>query len=132
GVAHLRPVERDPHGALVEGPVVGDVGEVEPLHLPPGGGVERLGDHGPFLAHPPPAPRRPRPPSGVHWRKYPHESSSYFLQRRWLGADGRSCDVACWARGSGSRCSPCWPAPSPASRRRRRRRRSGWWTVRVG
>src|SRR5699024_4464304 len=71
GVTHLRPVERDPHhrqvpdigapwlaGALrsaatgastgaastVHAPVVGDVGEIKPGHLPPAGGVEDLRD----------------------------------------------------------------------------------------
>ena len=35
GVAYLRPVKGDPyHGRLV-GPVIGDVGEVEPFHLVP-------------------------------------------------------------------------------------------------
>src|SRR3712207_19220 len=43
GVAHLGPVERDPHGAGVDGAVVGDVGEVEPGHGMPGRGVEELG-----------------------------------------------------------------------------------------
>jgi hypothetical protein len=41
-VAHLRPVERDAYGALVERPVVGDVGEVEALDLRPRRGVEDL------------------------------------------------------------------------------------------
>ena len=40
GVAHLGPVEGHPHRAVVERAVVGDVGEVEPVHLPPRVGVE--------------------------------------------------------------------------------------------
>src|SRR6185295_17425884 len=44
-VAHLRPVERDAHGAGVDGAVVGDVGEVEAGDRLPRGGVEDLGDH---------------------------------------------------------------------------------------
>ena len=44
-VAHLRPVERDPHGAVLDGTVVRDVVEVEAGHLVPRGGVEDLGDH---------------------------------------------------------------------------------------
>jgi hypothetical protein len=35
GVAHLRPVERDPHRPLVHRPVVGDVGEAEPFDFLP-------------------------------------------------------------------------------------------------
>jgi hypothetical protein len=36
GVAYLRSVECDPHGALVDRPVVGDVGEIlEPVDDPP-------------------------------------------------------------------------------------------------
>src|SRR5690606_23838494 len=43
GVAHLGPVEGDPHAAQLDVPVVGDVGEVEALHLAPLCGVERVG-----------------------------------------------------------------------------------------
>ena len=46
GVAHLRPVERDPHGAEAAGAVVGHVGEREPAHGLPGAGIEQCGDHG--------------------------------------------------------------------------------------
>jgi hypothetical protein len=46
GVADLGPVERDAHGTHVEGPVVGDVGQVvEARHRGPGVGVEQGGDH---------------------------------------------------------------------------------------
>lgn len=38
GIAHFRPVERDAHGALVDMPVIGDVGEV----LEPGDGPPQL------------------------------------------------------------------------------------------
>ncbi len=49
GVAHLGPVEGDPHRPVLHGAVVGDVGEVEVRHLLPGGLVEQLGNHGPSL-----------------------------------------------------------------------------------
>jgi hypothetical protein len=46
-VEHVGPVERDPHGAVRAGAVVGDVGEVlEAGHLVPGGRVEGLGHTG--------------------------------------------------------------------------------------
>ncbi len=41
GVAHLGPVERDAHRAGVDGPVVGDVGELEALDVAPGVGIEQ-------------------------------------------------------------------------------------------
>ena len=46
GVAHLGPVERDPHGSDVAGAVVGDVGETEAGDLVPPLRPERIG-HGP-------------------------------------------------------------------------------------
>ena len=50
GVADLRAVEGDAHRPLIDGAVIRDVGEVEPLHGRPGGGVEELADHEPMLA----------------------------------------------------------------------------------
>src|SRR5262249_18296643 len=44
-VAHLRPIERDPHRSLIHRSVIGDVGEIEPLNAVPGGWIEKLGDH---------------------------------------------------------------------------------------
>src|SRR5699024_1018188 len=75
GVADLRAVDRDPHhrqvsrGArAVHAAVVGDVGEIEPLHLAPTAGVEQLGHLGRNrIAHPPYC--RPPGPSagGLRW-----------------------------------------------------------------
>ncbi len=48
-VAHLGPVEGDPHAAQVPGPVVGDVGEPETRDLLPRRGVEDLGHLGTVL-----------------------------------------------------------------------------------
>jgi endonuclease/exonuclease/phosphatase family metal-dependent hydrolase len=67
GVAHLGPVEGDPDDAGVDGPVVGDVGEVEPLDRLPRRAVEDLGDvvaggHDPNLA-PGPAAHGRSPPT---------------------------------------------------------------------
>ena len=45
-IAHLGPVERDPYRPLVDCPVIGEVGEVEPVDRLPGGRVEELGDRG--------------------------------------------------------------------------------------
>ena len=72
-VAHLRPVERDPHGAVLDRPVVGQVLQVlEPRHLPPGRGVEQLGDGA--LGHAPEAMPRPRAePSAPRFRPEPVE-----------------------------------------------------------
>ena len=42
-VTHLGPVERDPHRALIDGSVVGDVLELESVHRLPAIGVEQLG-----------------------------------------------------------------------------------------
>ena len=42
GVAHFGPMERHPHRSLVNGAVIGDVGEVEPRHLRPRRRIEQL------------------------------------------------------------------------------------------
>jgi hypothetical protein len=44
-VAHLGPVERDAHGALVDGSVIGDIAKAESVDLAPLRCVEQLGDH---------------------------------------------------------------------------------------
>jgi hypothetical protein len=49
-VADLRTVEGDAHRPLIDGAVVRDVGEVEPVHGRPRVGVEELADHEPMLA----------------------------------------------------------------------------------
>ena len=49
GVAHLGAVERDAHGALIDGAVVGDVGERETGHRRPPRRIEELGD--PVVGH---------------------------------------------------------------------------------
>ena len=45
-VADLRSIDGDPNRPLVQRPVIGDVGEGEPINLLPSGCVEVLGDHG--------------------------------------------------------------------------------------
>jgi hypothetical protein len=47
GVAHLGAVEGDTDGADLPGAVIGDVGEVEPGYLAPGGRVIDLRNHEP-------------------------------------------------------------------------------------
>ena len=57
GVPDLGAVEGDADDAGVDGPVVGDVGEREPLHGMPPRGIEDLRDHGPHCGRPWPGGR---------------------------------------------------------------------------
>ena len=70
GVADLGAIERDPHGAVLDGAVVRDVRELESLDLSPGGRIEQLRDAIAFGAHDHslpdggPGPRTPRRQAG--------------------------------------------------------------------
>lgn len=66
GIANLWTMERDPHGAVRQRPVIGDVGETEPWHLLPQRGIEDFRDRIRRRAH------RPSFVAVVRLRVHPH------------------------------------------------------------
>ena len=133
GVADLGPVEGDADGAVVDGPVVGDVGEVEAGDLVPAGRVEELRDdscsfgHRPMLADPVPC---------AHARTLRSTSDRPAVasfRRRGLPEIEPGADLAAGIVDAAAASGARWPTATswssrPRSCRRRRAARSSWTT----